>query len=149
MSYWKTVLSFIAIAALPAIAGASVSVSKSMPPNDDYVARDCYTPNEDVAVVTFVNKSRQQRRMSFSAKAQFSAVYLGYFTDIAIDWPRIIAIHLRRYEKDPSLVYFAVEFKPDTRIRPSPFEFGLVERACVRELEERYGTYLKFVEDGP
>ena len=115
MSSWKTVLSFVAIAALPAIAGANVS---GVPTDDDYVARYCYTPDEDVAAVTFANKSGHQRRMSFSAKAQFSAVYLGYFTDIAIDWPRIIAIHLRRYEKNQSLVYFAVEFKPDTRISP-------------------------------
>ena len=112
-----------------------------------YRATRCIMPNDDLTLLTFLGSDKRSRRISFSAKGQFSAVYLGYFTDIAIDWNRIIAIHSKAYDHDPSLALFLIEFKPDTRIEPSPFEFGLVSRTCVRNLAQRYGSYLKFVED--
>ncbi|MBI1211951.1 MAG: hypothetical protein GC190_10845 [Alphaproteobacteria bacterium] len=104
-------------------------------------------PNDDVAVLSFTNEREPQkpsRRISFSAKAKFSAVYLGYFTDIAVDWSHIVAFHIGPYDKDPSLVRVAVEFQADTRIKPSPFEFGFAQKTCMDQIEQRYGQLLKF-----
>lgn len=142
----KTAMLLLGASMLLVVGYVVVSVRHATTDKVLYIARECYMPNDDVAALTFLDHQQQRSRsISFSIKGRFSAVYLGRFTDIAVDWTRIVAIHTRAYKTDVSLVRFAVEFKPETRIRPSTFEFGVVQKACLRRIEARYGKYLTFV----
>jgi hypothetical protein len=106
----------------------------------------CDMIDGDVAFLLFEHKPDRQRTISFSNKGQMSAVYLGYFTDIAIDWPRIRGIYLSPAGEDPSKGMFSIDFDRETNIRPLPFKFGMVARSCFNDLRERYGQSLNFVD---
>ena len=111
----------------------------------EFKSDNCYLPSDDLAALTFRSDEGHRRSISFSKVGRFSIVYLGYGSEISVDWDHILSVHIGRYARDPKYVSLTVQFDEYPEISPSLFLFGLAPNSCVDKLVQRYGSSLKFV----
>jgi hypothetical protein len=61
-----------------------------------------------------------------------------------LDWKYVTAIRLKPVDADPKLKCATIEFIDKYDQRHKKFELGLIDIEHLRELEHRYGKFLKF-----